>query len=178
MAAGMTGPFKLTCATGIILTGVLLLLLVCGCIAPDSESDNAAKNNPTTTTTPALTTTPTTAKAVPDTIKVIKFEPARPCRSCTLLGNYAKETIEVYFPEEYAAGKITYETVNYQDPKNEDLVWEYGVTGSSLFITIVRNGKEEIHVANDMWGYIGDKEEYMTVFKAKLDALLAGEGDV
>ncbi|HDS45571.1 MAG TPA: hypothetical protein ENN68_05695 [Methanomicrobia archaeon] len=175
MAAGMPGPFKLTCAAGIILTGVLLLLLVCGCIAPDSEPGNAAKNNPTTTATPALTTTPTTAKAVPDTIRVIKFQPTRVCHSCLLLGNYAKETIEVYFPAEYAAGKITYETVNYQDPKNDELVRKYGAMGSSLFITVMREGEEEIYSANDMWGYIGDKEEYMTVFKAKLDALMAGE---
>jgi len=171
----MTRPCRSTRAAGAILTGVLLLILLCGCIAPDQEPGNAADNNPKTTASPALTTTPTTANAAPDTIRVVKFEPTRPCHSCTLLGNYAKETIEVYFPAEYAAGKITYETVNYQDPQNGELVRKYGVSGSSLFITVVRNGEEEIHNANEMWGYIGDKEEYMTVFKAKLDALLEGE---
>ena len=170
MASGMTGPFKITGARSGILTGVLLLLLISGCIAPDPDPGNTSLN----TTTPALTTTPANPISVPKTIKVVKFEPARPCRSCTLLGNYAKETIEVYFPEEYASGQITYETVNYQDPQNEELVRKYGATGSALFITVVRNGKEEIHFANDMWGYIGNKEEYMTVFKTKLDTLLAG----
>ena len=170
MAPGIIPACRLTGAAGAILIGVLLLLFSCGCIAPDPEPGNP-------TAPPALTTTPATANAVPDTIRVIKFQPKRPCYSCLLLGNYAKETIEVYFPEEYAAGKITYETVNYQDPKNGALVRKYGVIGSELFITVIRNGEEEIQSAYDMWQYIDNKEEYMTVFKAKLDALLMGEED-
>ncbi len=170
MASGITPSCRPTRAAGAILTGVLLLILVCGCIAPDPEPGNP-------TATPALITTPATAKPIPETIKVVKFEPTRPCYSCTLLGNYAKETIEVYFPAEYAAGTLQYETVNYQDPKNGQLVRKYGVIGSELFITVIRNGDEEIYNANEMWGYIGNKEEYMTVFKARLDALLRGEED-
>jgi len=170
MAAGITLFCRPTRAAGAILTGVVLLLFSCGCIAPDTEPGNP-------TAPPALSTTPATATAVPDTIRVVKFQPTRPCYSCTLLGNYAKETIDVYFPAEYAAGKITYETVNYQDPNNIEVVRKYGVSGSELFITVIRNGEEEIYNANEMWGYIGNKEEYMTVFKAKLDALLRGEED-
>jgi len=177
MASGITPSCRRTRAAGAILTGVLLLILLCGCIAPDQEPGNAAKNTAMTTPTPALTTNPTTANAAPDTIRVVKFEPTRPCYSCTLLGNYAKETIEVYFPAEYATGKITYETVNYQDPQNIEVVRKYGASGSELFITVIRNGAEEICSANEMWGYIGNKEAYMTVFKVKLDALLEGEED-
>ena len=107
--------------------------------------------------------------------KSIKFEPARPCQSCTKLGNYAKETIELYFPEEYQSGKIRYQTVNYQDPNNIELVKKYGVSGSSLLITVIAgdDNEEETIDANDMWRYVGNKEEYMTVFKTKLEGILS-----
>ena len=39
-------------------------------------------------------------------IKVVKFEPTRPCPSCTNLGDFAKETIELHFQEDYKSGKI------------------------------------------------------------------------
>lgn len=160
---------------GFIITSVLIAVVLCGCIAPEQGTGNATKNTSMTTATPAVTTTPAPAKTVPETIRVVKFEPTRPCYSCALLGNYAKETIEVYFPEEYASGQITYETVNYLDPQNGELVRKYGASGSALFIAVIRNDDEEIRSANDMWRYIGNKEEYMSVFRSKLDALLKGE---
>lgn len=105
------------------------------------------------------------------TIKVIKFEPNKPCASCTNLGNFAKETIEKYFPEDYKSGKITYQTVNYQDPKNRQLLEKYNVMGSSLYITVIKDGEEEIIDANDMWNYVWKQEEYTNIFKNKLEEI-------
>ena len=105
------------------------------------------------------------------TIKVVKFEPNNPCQGCTNLGNYANETIQRHFPEEYKSGKIVYETVNYQDSKNIELVKKYNVVGSSLYIMVIKDGEEEIIDANDMWNYVWDEEKYINVFKNKLENL-------
>ncbi len=104
-------------------------------------------------------------------IKVIKFEPSKPCASCTNLGNFAKETIEKHFPEDYKSGKITYQTVNYQDSKNRQLLKKYNVRGSSLYITVIKDGEEEIIDANDMWYYVLEQEEYTNIFKNKLEEI-------
>jgi hypothetical protein len=156
-----------------LITGVIGVLLVCGCIAPPNEPGNAT-NDSLRNTTPQLTPTPPLQEAAMIRIGVVKFEPTNPCQSCTLLGNYAKETIELYFKEEYESGIMRYETVNYQDPSNIERVRKYGVSGSALFITVIRDGEEEIIGANDMWGYIGSREEYQRVFKGKLEAVLKG----
>ncbi len=162
---------------GLIITGIILATLSCGCIEPEKEAD-AVTNKSLQNTTQDIQTTSSIKEPANITIRVVKFEPARPCRSCTLLGNFAKETIELYFQEEYQSGKIRYETVNYQDPKNIDLVKKYGISGSSLVITVKNDGDEEIINANGMWSYVGNKEEYMNVFKNKLDDILKGYENV
>jgi hypothetical protein len=130
--------------------------------------------NPMQTTTSEKNATSSIQKPTDLTIKVVKFEPSRPCQSCTKLGNYAKETIDTYFTEEYQSGKINYVVVNYQDSQNIEMVKKYGVSGSSLFITVITDGEEEIINANDMWQHVGNKEEYMNAFRNKLDEILKG----
>jgi len=158
---------------GIIIIGLLSALLLCGCIESGKETGDVTANSQQNTTQD-LNTTPSLLDSADITIKVVKFEPTRPCQSCINLGNFAKETIELYYPDEYKSGKISYETVNYQNPKNIDLVKKYGVSGSALYITVIQDGEEEIIDANDMWRYIGNKEQYMNVFKAKVDEILKG----
>ena len=177
MDTGMNHNKKSFLVAGIIITGIILSTLFCGCIEPEKEAD-AVTNKSLQNTTQDIQTTSSIKEPANITIRVVKFEPARPCHSCTLLGNYAKETIELYFQEEYQSGKISYETVNYQDPKNIDLVKKYGISGSSLFITVITDSGEEIIDANDMWSYVGNKEEYMNVFKNKLDDILKGYENV
>jgi len=177
MGTGMNHNKKSFLVAGIMMVGIILSVLFCGCIETEKETD-AVTNNSSQNTTQEIQTMSSIKEPANITLKVIKFEPARPCSSCTLLGNFAKETIELYFREEYQSGKISYETVNYQDPKNLDLVKKYGISGSSLYITVINDGNEEIINANDMWSYVGNKEEYMNVFKNKLDELIKGYENV
>ncbi|MBN1763156.1 MAG: hypothetical protein JW878_08815 [Methanomicrobia archaeon] len=183
MAPGLRRNRDSWLIAGILIIGVSLSLIVCGCIAPANDAGTAtdtALHNSTLNSTPTPTPTPTppVTEPVQITLTVIKFEPARPCQLCTKLGNYAKETIELYFPEEYQSGKIRYQTVNYQDPNNIELVKKYGVSGSSLLISVMTDDNEEATTdANDMWQYVGNKEEYMTVFKTKLEGILSAYED-
>ena len=151
---------------GFRVAGIIFVLLVCGCTGTKDEPVKAENisNNLT-----AQVNTSQDAKNI--TIKVVKFEPNNPCQGCTNLGNFANETIQMHFSGEYKSGKIIYVTVNYQDAKNIEIVKKYNVVGSSLYITAIKDGKEEINDANDMWNYVGDKEKYIDVFKNKLEKL-------
>ncbi len=170
MGTGMSRNQKTFLIAGIIITGIILTLLFCGCIEPEKETNNVT-SNPLQNTTQDIKTTSSIPEPADIIIKVVKFEPARPCQSCANIGDFAKETIELHFPEDYESGKISYETVNFQDPENIDMAKKYGIRGSSLYINVIKDGKEEIIDANDMWSYVWDKEEYIKVFKNKLDAL-------
>ena len=66
---------------------------------------------------------------------------------------------------------LIYEKVNFQDPENKGVVKKYNVVGSSLYITVIKDDKEEIIDANDMWKYIWDKENYMEILKEKLEKI-------
>ena len=170
MGTGMSRNQKTFLIAGIIVIGILITLLGCGCIEPEKETDDVT-SNPLQNTTQDIKNTPSIPEPSDIIIKVVKFEPARPCSSCANIGNFAKETIEIHFPEDYESGRISYETVNFQDPGNIDMARKYGIRGSSLYINVIKDGEEEIIDANDMWNYVWNKEEYIKVFKNKLDAL-------
>lgn len=172
MAAGMNNHNqKASWSAVLIIVGILVTVLFCGCIEPETEADDVT-TKPLQNTTQDIKTPASTSEPADITLKVVKFEPPNPCKSCTNLGNFAKETIELYFPAEYKSGRISYETVNFQDPESIDMIKKYSISGSSLYITVIKNGKEEIIDANDMWNYVWNKEEYMIVFKDKLDAII------
>lgn len=147
----------------------IITILVSGCIGTENVTENTTelKNN-------SVTVNETTPEQKPSdvTIKVVKFEPNNPCQGCTNLGNYAEETIKTYFPEEYKSGKITYEKVNFQNPENREVVKKYNVVGSSLYISVIAGGEEEIIDANGMWNYVWKKEEYINIFKSNLEEII------
>jgi len=149
---------------------VLIIGVISGCMETE-EQKKSMQNNTLQNSTQNIKTTASIPTPENITIKVVKFEPTHPCQSCLNLGNFAKETIEKHFPEDYESGKIAYETVNFQDPKNMDIVKKYNVVGSSLYITVIKDGEEEVIDANDMWNYVQEKEEYMRVFKNKLEEI-------
>ncbi len=151
---------------GVVILTIIFVVLVCWCTG---TKDEPGKSGDISNNLTAHVNASQGEKNV--TIKVVKFEPNNPCQGCTNLGNFANETIQRHFPEEHKSGKIIYETVNYQDAKNIGLVRKYNVVGSSLYITVIKDGKEEINDANDMWNYVGDKEKYIDVFKNKLEKL-------
>jgi len=153
-----------------ILMAILITIVISGCVETGEQEGNT-QNNHLQNTTQNMETNASTPEPKNITIKVVKFEPDNPCQGCTNLGNFAKETIQIHFPGDYESGKTTYETVNFQDPRNMDLVKKYNVVGSSLYITVIKDGKEEILDANDMWSYVGDKEEYINIFKDKLEKI-------
>jgi len=168
MDKGMNHDKNTELIAGIAGIAIIITILLSGCVGTENVTDDKTelKNNSGT-----VNETVTEQKPENITIKVVKFEPDNPCQGCTNLGNYAEETIKTHFPEEYKSGKITYETVNYRDPKNRRIIEKYNVMGSSLYITVIKDGKEEIIDANDMWNYVWDEDKYIDVFKNKLENL-------
>jgi len=160
---------------GIAGIAIIITIILSGCIGTEKETDNKINNNTSNNTLQNTANDIKNNISITEpkdiTIKVVKFEPNNPCQGCTNLGNFAKETIQTHFPEDYNLGKITYETVNYQDPKNRELLEKYNVRGSSLYITVIKDGKEEVIDANDMWNYVWKQDEYMKIFKNKLEEI-------
>ena len=166
---------------GMSIALIIITILLSGCIGDEKETSDKPDNPGETNNNSIISNTDQNTSPINETnpgskpgdirIKVVKFEPNNPCQGCTNLGNFANETIQRHFLREYKSGKIIYETVNYQDAENMELVKKYNVVGSSLYIMVIKDGKEEIIDANDMWNYVWDNEEYLKIFKDKLENL-------
>jgi hypothetical protein len=111
-------------------------------------------------------------------VEVYHFHPTNGCYTCTTIGNYAEELIKKSYPAELESRKIVFDHINYQEPKNADLVKKFEVTGSSLMIGVTDatgfHKEENIKV----WYIVGDKEKFDTYLKDLIDKRLAGSLEV
>ncbi|PWR70951.1 nitrophenyl compound nitroreductase subunit ArsF family protein [Methanospirillum lacunae] len=107
-------------------------------------------------------------------VEVYHFHPTNGCITCTTIGNYAEELIKKSYPAELENKKIVFDHINYQDPKNADLVKKFGVTGSSLMIGVTDATGFHKEENLKVWYIVGDKGKFDTYLKDLLDKRLSG----
>lgn len=107
-----------------------------------------------------------------DKIEIVDFHGAHRCYSCQTIEKYAKETVEEFFSQELADGKITFQSVNGELPENQAMVIKYQARGSSLFINAIRDGKDSIEEDTTVWRLVGDEQKFKAYFKGRIDDLL------
>jgi len=110
-----------------------------------------------------------------DRVDIVYFHRTQQCYSC----NYAEEgtryTVETYFNDELASGKLTFQSIDVQDSENAAIVEEYGAYGSQLFINTVKDGTDHIEEVTDIWLVLGNGEAFVEVVKSKIEKALNGE---
>ena len=108
-------------------------------------------------------------------VEVYHFHPTHGCRSCTIVGEYAEETVKEFFPGELRSGRLVFDHINYQDDANAELVNRYGVTGSSLMIGVYNKTTFNRESNHKVWYMTGNKTQYMEYLKGVIDLRLAGD---
>jgi hypothetical protein len=99
----------------------------------------------------------------PDGVTVINFHGEKRCRTCIGIGNLARKTIDTEFATGKKAGKIHWETVNYDEPANVHYVKDYSLVSSTVLVTLWKDGKElKWNRLDAVWDLVGDE----TAFKA------------
>jgi len=116
------------------------------------------------------------AKINIDKLEIYHFHGTNQCTSCIAVGDLAEETVNTYFANELKSGKIVFNHINGDLPKNKELVSKYGVTGSSLWLgTYSEDGKFKAEENVNVWYKIKDKQSYMTYLKGVIEQKLAGK---
>ena len=93
--------------------------------------------------------------------------------TCVHAENMTLYTLETYFADELANGKVTFQSINMEDQANADIVAEYNSPSYlALCINTVTNGTDNIEEVTDIW-YVGD-EEFVDILKNDVDQSLAG----
>jgi len=155
----MTMLAKVKIWSSFLLT-ILVAGMLCACGSPAPEVPSTSD----TSSTPA------------DRVEVIYFYRAQRCYSCIYAEEGTRYTVETYFADELASGKVTFEAFNVEDKKNATIVKKYGAFTSSLFINTIRDGTDHIEEVTDIWFLLGKDEAFMEIVKSKIEKRLKGEG--
>lgn len=107
-----------------------------------------------------------------DSIEIIYFHGNRRCYSCEIIENYTVLTLEEFFQPELKNKKITFQSVNGELPENRDIVLQYQARGSSLFINVVKDGKDNIEEDVQVWRLVSDEDRFSSYLKKKIEKYL------
>ncbi len=106
-------------------------------------------------------------------ILVYDFHTTHRCETCLKIENATKETLNENFKAELAEELITFSLFNADAEENELLAEEYGAYGTTLAISIVKDGNKEIlDITN--WAFEAiHGDNFKTELTAQLNEALA-----
>ena len=148
---------------------ILVAVMLCACASPASE---APPNSDTPPDSADSDTPPTPA----DKVEVVYFYRAQRCTGCVYAETGTLYTLETYFADELASGKITFATFNVEAEENAAIVLKYEAYTSSLFINTIIDGIDHIEQVTEIWSVLGDDEAFIEVVRSKIEQSLSGEG--
>jgi len=107
-------------------------------------------------------------------VELVYFHRAQRCNSCIYAEDGVRYTLQMHFSEELANGRVSFESYDWEDEENSDVVEKYGAYTSSLFINVIREGKENIEEVNEIWIVVGDDEAFVEMVKSRVEEKLTG----
>ena len=107
-----------------------------------------------------------------DRVEVVYFHSTQRCHSCIYAEEWTRYTVETYFADELASGKVTFQVLNVQDKQNAAIVNKYGAYRLSLFINTIRDGTDHIEEVPYIWLLIGDDEAFVEAVRSKIEESL------
>lgn len=84
-----------------------------------------------------------TNQAKENSIEVIDFHSTNRCMTCKAIESNTKYTLDTYFADELKSGKIVFKIVNVDKKENEQFAEKFEATGTSLFLNVIKDGKEK-----------------------------------
>jgi len=167
------------------LAFAMAFLLLFGCTAsPPAESADSGCTSNDGVCVPLAGNDPgagasladnSTAGAGVQKVEIIHFHGTQQCSSCIAVGDYAEETVNQYFAQELATGRLTFAHVNAELPENWELAEKYGVSSASLWIGVYDDAGFHKEQDINVWYKTYDRDEYMSYLKGIIEKKLAGD---
>ena len=108
-------------------------------------------------------------------VDVVYFHRTQRCYSCTYMEDASRYTVETYFADELASGRVTFQVFNVEEDQNDEIVEKYQASYLSLYINTVKDGADHIELVTDLYTLIGNDEAFVEALKGKIEKSLKGE---
>jgi hypothetical protein len=153
----------------LFIKALMAVLILSGCILCSCSSPaQPATPSPTPTNT-QVTPTPQPSTNGTNVVEVVYFHRAQRCSGCIYAGDTTEYTVETYFADKLASGKLVFKMLNLQDPANAAIVEKYGAYTSSLFINDIKGGINQIEEVTDIWFLLHNDEKFVNLVKGELE---------
>lgn len=120
------------------------------------------------------TTTETKVVTGKNRVEILDFYGTHRCKTCIAIEANTKYTLDIAFKDEVANGTVVFKLINFDDDKNEKIVTEYLAYGTSLYLNVVKDGKEEhIDLSEFAFRMGNEKVEYSMELEKKIKEQLA-----
>lgn len=115
----------------------------------------------------------TTVDASVSKIEVLDFHSTHRCMTCNAIEANTKYTLETFFTPEMKEDKITFQVLNIDKKENEKIAEKFEASGTSLFLNVIKNGKEtQINLTDFAFMNGNNQEAFSKKLKAKIEAEL------
>ena len=109
-------------------------------------------------------------KKVANKVEVIDFHSTHRCMTCNAIEANTKYTLETYFSKELEDHKITFQVINIDEEENEKIAEKFEASGTSLFLNVIKDGKEtQINLTDFAFLNGNDQEAFSKELKTKID---------
>jgi peroxiredoxin len=108
-----------------------------------------------------------TMSSAPERIELLYFHRTDRCVSCNNAEQYARDTLNTYFPDEVKSGKLSIQSIDYQ--KDTEMAKKYNVNMQGLKLVEYRGGQETVKDVSEIWAYVRDKNAYMSYLRDALN---------
>lgn len=106
-------------------------------------------------------------------IEVLDFHSTHRCMTCNAIEANTGYTLNTYFAKELKENKITFQIINVDEEKNEQIAEKFEAAGTALFLNVIKNGVETpIDLTDFAFMKGNDQEEFSTELKAKIETEL------
>jgi hypothetical protein len=111
----------------------------------------------------------------PDRVDVVYFYDSEICHCQIAPGERIQSTLFITFGGDLTSGKLTYQSIDLNDPNNAAIITKYGATSQSLFLNVVRGDTEHIVAVPEILLVKDDNEAIDRLVINRVTRYLSGE---
>jgi len=167
------------------VTSFVLVVMLCGCQERQSSTPAAGikggsieKDVPigTSTATGDKIASPSSSDANGITVVAYYFHPTIRCHTCLTIEADAERAIKNNFPQQIAKESLMWMPFNLDDPVGEDFKKQFDVSGSTLVIAKMQDGKvTEFKKLEKVWQLVGDNQAFSEYVTGEINGYLNGK---